>query len=383
MSEKLELRAATAPGEWAAMQALLPDPAEATLHRSSPRYRPSLTRIALRGDAVVGCALLSHRRVRLGASVLDVGDVTRIATLGDDATLHEALLLDSVGTFYAEGLPFARVLRADPRYTPYGFAPVLHTQQVVLEASPSALGLPLRAAQPDDLDDLAAIVDANADAALLTELRGPPDWRFWLANQPMVLVLEDSRGRVSAYAALSGSMVVREAAAVDAGAARDLCAALQVWAAQQGLAQVVMRTSLSQAVGRAALQLGGAAHVQAATALQPDSALYGVVDLAGALTALSPVLELRLARSRYASWSGHIRFELDSERITLAFTYGHAALLDGSEPADVRLRNVTLAGFVQLVLGYRSAADLRATGALQCDDTALGLLDAIFPPLPF
>jgi len=54
-------------------------------------------------------------------------------------------------------------------------------------------------------------------------------------------------------------------------------------------------------------------------------------------------------------------------------------VIDGARPADVRLRNVTLPALAQLCLGYRPAADLRATGGLACDDSALGLIDALFP----
>ena len=42
------------------------------------------------------------------------------------------------------------------------------------------------------------------------------------------------------------------------------------------------------------------------------------------------------------------------------------------------MKNAALA---QLLLAYRAAADLRATGGLACDDTALGLIDALFPAL--
>jgi hypothetical protein len=73
--------------------------------------------------------------------------------------------------------------------------------------------------------------------------------------------------------------------------------------------------------------------------------------------------------------------ELETERITLAFAEGRATVIDGSRPADLRLRQITLPALAQLCLGYRVAADLRATGGLACDDSALGLLDVLFPAL--
>ena len=105
------------------------------------------------------------------------------------------------------------------------------------------------------------------------------------------------------------------------------------------------------------------------------------MDLPAALEALAPEFEPRLERSRYAGWSGNLRVEIETERVTLAFVEGRAAVIDGSRPADVRLRQVGLPALAQLLLGYRAAADLRATGGLDCDDSALGLVDALFPSL--
>jgi hypothetical protein len=191
-----------------------------------------------------------------------------------------------------------------------------------------------------------------------------------------------------AYAALSSRAVedspatldVQEAAAADAGAARALCMALFGHSQSQGCEQVYMRLSPWHLVAQAALQLGGDISLSAS---KPSNRtpLAGVVDLPLLLEALAPELDRRLARTRYAGWSGNLRMEIETERITLAFEEGHATVIDGSRPADLRLRQITLPALAQLCLGYRAAADLRATGGLACDDSALGLLDALFPAL--
>jgi predicted acetyltransferase len=130
------------------------------------------------------------------------------------------------------------------------------------------------------------------------------------------------------------------------------------------------------------LYLGGAAQISAApdaARAADDVALAGVVDLPTMLTALTPEFERRLEHSRYAGWSGNVRVEIETGRVTLAIQDGRIEMIDGSRPADVRLRRVTLAALTQLCLGYRAAADLRATNGLDCDDSALGLIDALFP----
>jgi hypothetical protein len=244
----------------------------------------------------------------------------------------------------------------------------------------------LRPALDTDLDDIAALYEACYSALPLTELRAAPDWRHWLAGDRAVWALDDSRRRLIAYAAMEGdaaegqpgALDVHEAAAADAGAARALCLALLGHAHRQGYRQMHMRLSPWHVVAQAALQLSGGIELSAP---EPSdrTPLAGVVDLPLLLEALAPELERRLARSRYAGWSGNLRVELETERITLALAEGRVEVIDGSRPADLRLRQLTLPALAQLCLGYRAAADLRATGGLACDDSALGLLDALFP----
>jgi predicted N-acetyltransferase YhbS len=377
-----------------------PAPRDFDRHLARPRYRPALTRIAERDGAIVGCALLAHRRLRLGAATLEIGEIARLDTQEGEPGFT-ALLGDCLGTLLGEGLPLALVHGDMAIYSPYGFAPYTFSAEVDLDAGPHADTAPaLRAASEADLDDLAALYTASYHDQPLAEARALPDWRARLADDYVTLVLEDGRARVIAYTAITtndhgpttsappvvvgrSSLVVAEAAAADAGAARSLIAALAAYAHASGLQRLRLRLAPAHIVAQAALHLGGTARI-AAPVSAGELALAGVVDLPGILEALAPEFERRLAASRYAGWSGNLRVEIETERITLAFAAGRAAVIDGSRPADVRLRQVALPGLAQLCLGYRAAADLRATGWLACDDSALGLIDALFPVvMPF
>jgi hypothetical protein len=141
-----------------------------------------------------------------------------------------------------------------------------------------------------------------------------------------------------------------------------------------------LRLPLVHRVARAALLLGGRALVQL-----PDGParreLWGVVELGAALLALAPELSARLAASRYAGWQGRVR---------VAGAFGDLVLrCDGAEvlpelsagPADVTIDRLSLGALAQLLLGYRAAADLHATGELRCADVDLGLIDSLFPVL--
>src|SRR5262245_24518142 len=88
-------------------------------HLAGPRYRPALTRIAERDGALVGCALIGHRRLRLGAALLEVGAIQRIDAPGDAESLA-ALLGDCLGALVDEGLPLATIRGATNIYMPFG-----------------------------------------------------------------------------------------------------------------------------------------------------------------------------------------------------------------------------------------------------------------------
>jgi predicted acetyltransferase len=355
-------------------------------HLARPRYRPAFTRIAQRAGQLAGYALIGHERLALGAAVLEAGRIEALATVPDigDRGVFEALLGDCLRILTEEQLPLALVRGRSQSFAPFGFAPYHFAMAIDLGAQPLAnpqQPMP-RPATDADLEDLAALYESSYGQLPLAQIRTMPDWRFWLAGAYQAL--EDHRTRLVAYAVVKpgqspNTLEIGEAAAADAGAARALCAALQARAHAERLEAVRLKLSPWHVLAQAALQLGGAAAIRAAPAAGELQALAGVVDLPLMLAALAPEFERRLARSRYAGWSGNLRVEIETERITLALADGHATVIDGSRPADLRLRQVSLAGLAQLLLGYRAAADLRASGDLACDDSALGLLDALFP----
>lgn len=157
---------------------------------------------------------------------------------------------------------------------------------------------------------------------------------------------------------------VGEAAAADGGAD----------AAGRVAARMLVGARAAAPCGAGALHTGGVATVRGAT-----TRLAGIVDLAAAVAQLAPALEPRLASSRYIDWSGRVQIESGGTYVTIACVHGRITIATGAQPADVRLRQVTLSGLPQICLGYRAISDLRATGELDCDDTELGLLETLFP----
>jgi hypothetical protein len=131
-------------------------------------------------------------------------------------------------------------------------------------------------------------------------------------------------------------------------------------------------------VARAGIGLGGEMRIQQ---YPEDSAcdLYSVLDLAGLLEQLLPFLQHNLEHSRYAGWNGMLQFEPPGEYVHLLFQDGTASVIREDSLLAIPLRRLSRTGLVQLLLGFRDAADLRATGEVIVDDTTLGLLAAILP----
>ena len=126
MPPEITPRAADMPGDldrlrrYAAAQGL-----ERTLerHLAQARYRPALTRIAEQDGALAGCALLGHRRLRLGAALFEVGAIEALDVRDSgDADLFEALLGDCLGALIDQGLPIVTLYGSNAQYAPFGFA---------------------------------------------------------------------------------------------------------------------------------------------------------------------------------------------------------------------------------------------------------------------
>ncbi|MEO7912604.1 MAG: sterol carrier protein domain-containing protein [Roseiflexaceae bacterium] len=387
----LRISSADTPADLARLRAFVAARSAAAMgalerHLAHPRYRPAFTRIAERAGQIAGYALLDHQRLRLGAATLEAGRIAAIelTPVEQEPSQFAALLGDCLRVLVEEGLVLATLHGSVADYGSFGFAEYRFKSAVKCWNLDRVRHAVLRPVRNEDLDDLAALYEANYSQLPLTEIRTTPDWRYWLAGDQVAWALEDARRRLVAYAVMNSwaaedsraTLYVQEAAAADAGAARALCMA--VHGHSQNCEQIHMRLSPWHLVAQAALQLWS--HISL-TASKPSkrTPLAGVVDLPLLLEALVPEFERRMARSRYAGWSGNLRLEIDTERITLAFADGRATVIDGSRPADLRLRQITLPALAQLCLGYRVAADLRATSELACDDSALGLLDALFP----
>jgi hypothetical protein len=337
-------------------------------HLANPRLLPGMLQIAETDGAIQGCVLVRPSRIQIDGAILECGIMT-VAPANLDPDLLEPLLAGCLAALVDTGATLVFVEGLAHSLAQFGLATYRYHTELSLPTILPTLRPYLRPVTAADHDDIAALYDATYRLLPYSELRSPADWRSW----PMIgtaFACEDGRGWVIGYLLLSDQRVI-EAGAADAGAARMLIAALAGAASW-------LHLPMAHPITQAALHMGGELHIRASQP-QEHAPLAGVLDLAGIFAQLLPVCERRLAGSRYDRWSGTLGIAMHHEQIVLVFTNGQAMLLSGTNASDVWLRRVSLGGLAQLLLGYRSCADLRATRDLACDDTALGLLDVLFP----
>jgi hypothetical protein len=121
-----------------------------------------------------------------------------------------------------------------------------------------------------------------------------------------------------------------------------------------------------------------------ARAEEPYAWFVRVADVAGFVRHVAPVLEQRLADSILAGYSGEIKIELYRSGLRLLLEQGKFAAIESSTSSDYE--DDAAFGcppllFLQLLFGYRSLAEIKATFPdVWFKDTATALLiDILFP----
>ncbi|WP_322488309.1 sterol carrier protein domain-containing protein [Chloroflexus sp.] len=339
------------------------DPTLVTHQQRHPRYRPDLHLIAATdsGDQAIG--LVTHTRWQRQLARFEVGEVELAGSSHPD--LVAALLAAAAEAAVAAGMAWLRCTLPLRVASQWGMILATLDSRVAWHGSDGSLA-------PATLDDVADLValDQHAPAPrCVIPLRYEADWRWQIAAQPP-LVASDRFGNVTGYAMLHGESVI-EGRAVDAGAARALLGRLPNTVRELWLTP-------DHPLAQAALELGASVTVR----LPRDDAVTQVwiaIDPLAALRSQQPALAARLAASRYAGWEGSIglRGEWGSARIECRASA--AQISAGAGIADIEVAQITIGGLSTLLLGRRSASDLRATGDLRCASHEVGLVEALFP----
>ena len=239
------------------------------------------------------------------------------------------------------------------------------------------------------LEDVPALMALYAEAAAdltLHNARSEEVWRYLLAcddpNDAMyhdTWVVEDADGRLAGYVRapryhFDDEYAIDEASQLQIGPALELMAHLKAIAQERQQPGIRLLLPANSDLVRIALACG--AYTYGTYAWQMH-----IPDTAALLAALAPLLERRLRTSPFAGWSGRFRISFYESGVAL---YWEAGALRSVKPlprpigeAEV---SIPFAAFPPLVLGDRSAEDLRHTYPdLGAHGTWRLMLDVLFP----
>ena len=339
------------------------------------RLRASSIAVAWCHDRPCGLSVISHDRIRVGAALIDVATL-RCSLKADEHTdeLFVEMLMHQAQSLLTEGIGIVLVTGDVGFWAQFGFAPIsLHVETTWLQRPSRSVAEPgsVRVAPLSEVERelVRGIMMAQSGEQVALIDAAVPDSTDWLQ-----LVGRDGQLRAAAQLSVTNNHVeVLRAAASDDGAALDLVSALLEYTSDAH--HLILRLPQHHAVTRMAQELHA---VTTVTTASNRSLMAGVIDLPLMLEALKPAFRQRILASPYAEWSGGVRVEISDERAMIMFDHGQVSVIDGTREASLRLKQVEVAALAQMAFGYRSIGTLRRTGLLYCDDTELGLCEAIF-----
>ncbi len=258
----------------------------------------------------------------------------------------------------------------------------------------------LRPMLPSDLPLVQPLYDRDAARSLVTCPRPEGLWQFLLTgyspasfeNRPFKII-ETAEGCAVGYLAPSREMeyeayLITELAVVDGQSLRavmpSVLRALRRMAEAQAEEQNKSVKQLYFHLGREHPLYSAIPELFART--RPTYGWYlRVPDVPAFLRRLAPALNARLAASALAGHSGELCINAYTDGWRIAFERGEIAVVEPWDPRENELKaNCAFPPlvFLQLLFGYRSLSDLRATfpDCWAVDEAAV-LLDILFPRL--
>lgn len=251
--------------------------------------------------------------------------------------------------------------------------------------SEAAASFGIRRATPDDIPALMALYDEAAKQLSISAVRDAATWQYQIEGvtgdtETEFWLVTDAGGKPAGYwrIALQGfgaGLIVCEASRMNAPAAEAVLVKLKAFAVERGKPDIRLNLPANCDL----IQLGKAwqVHYEGAYAWQIQ-----IVDVAGLLRKIAPVLERRIANSPFNGLDEHVIINLYREAFDLHFEHGklvRVGALGFSERGEI---NIPPLLFAPLLLGYRSREELAAMYPdVSCWPRAKVLVDVLFPKM--
>jgi len=361
------------------------------IHHSHTRGRDLIFVEDERSDQVVSSLCLIPWTWRYEGVDIPAGEMGIVGTL--EAYQHRGLVRAQVDYFkrrlrergcllsHIQGIPYY--------YRQFGYEYALPLEgglRLEMRHVPAPPGVPFtfRLATRDDLAALMRLYDDAARDLAIHTVRDEATWQYLLTHADGTetecenWLIQDADGQIVGYMRVpkhhfGEELVVGEVSHLGFEAALAALHHLKTLTVERDKPGIRLNLPAECTLMRLARSLG--AHDLGTYAWQ-----IHVPDVAALLRALTPVLERRVAGSPFAGLTRDVRLSLYRETLLLRFRAGNlteVANLDFTSGEAIRLPPLQ---FIPLLLGYRTAEELRAT----YPDVSIApawrlLVDTLFP----
>lgn len=319
---------------------------------------------------------INPRLTYVGRSLLKVAGIGGVCTdpAFRDKGLSRSLFKDTVRFLEDEGYDLSILYGIPDYYHKYGFEVVMPRDHAVSVA---------RVELPNDKMKLTPSAIGKADLAALCRLynrqaryRDGNCRRSRLRKPGRGLKLTDSKDRLVAYASWRnevGTLAVHEAVAASGGAARELLLALRRLAWREGLEHLKVLLPFGYPLTDA---MRGLNCTYTRINTRGKGCMGRVLNMDSLVRKMRPEWARLAGRSEFSTKAFEYRLEVGDRVLKLSSGQTGLDAVSAGNGADGR---ATPERFVQMLLGYRSVAELAEDKDVSCGKRDLRLLEVLFP----
>jgi len=350
---------------------------------NDPTYRPENVRIVEVNGRIVSHVMLVDRTIRVGWDTLRMGGISWVTThrAHRKRGYMRALMEDCLGYMERQGYSISLLDGIPGFYHRFGYVAVMpyYTLRIsAAEAGKLERELMVRRFKKTDLGAVMELYQADNDHRTGTVVRTEAYWLWQSKRLRRLWVAVDESGVVRGYVWLARRRPFRasEAAGDDPRAVKSLLRFLAGKAKSNYKAEIILDLPPDHPFARRTLALCGG---EATMKINRNGGWMGrFVNLKAAFTKLAGEFEERLRYSAFKDWRGTLRLETNLGTIELQIVEGDVAVMEetGREAIVCKLPQTAL---IQLLFGYRDAAEVAFEPDVDIPSEALPLLCALFP----
>lgn len=352
--------------------------------QSYPGYALDHLRVRVVDGEMVSSLRIVDRTLRVGIAEWRLAGVADVSTVPEARQQGHAraLLEDALAWMHRQRFDVTALHGIPDFYDRLGYAVIWPDTYFAIPLD-QALALTsdhtIRDATPADIPALSALYEAVWEMRPGSLARDEAYWRWLLDHRAPLWAACAPSGEVTGYA---GSHewepgYIFEMVAAHAAAARALARHAAAYARDAGASQLrVISPRDDPVVGwlRRACTLTVSEHTEPA-----GGWMARFIDLPTAITKLTEELNARLLRSALGDWRGRITLETNLGVVALACRYGRVSIISDPPAGGVTCR-IPQDRLLQLVLGYRSCAEIASDPDVTIPEAAEAMLQSLFPP---